>query len=44
MNFENHWDKDGDILLQVASVMDEERGTKTVVVALNEFKQTSNLS
>jgi len=44
MNSELHWDKDGDILLQVASDMDGERGKKTVLVALNEFKQTSHLS
>jgi hypothetical protein len=38
------WERDGSILLRVASVLDEERGNKTVRAALDEFKWNSDLS
>jgi hypothetical protein len=41
---ELRWESDGDVLLNVASIMDEERGKKTVVAALDEFKKNSQLS
>jgi hypothetical protein len=43
-DFTINWEADGSILLRVASVLDEERGAKTVINALNEFKCKSNLS
>ena len=38
------WETDGEILLQVAAIMDEERGAKTVINALNHFKGSDALS
>ncbi len=42
--FTINWETDGMILLRVASVLDEERGAKTVMNALHDFKCISNLS
>ena len=38
------WTTDSDIFIQVATIMDEERGDKTVLQALEEFKNESDLS
>jgi hypothetical protein len=38
------WERDGEVLLQVAIVMDEERGQQTVLNALEQFLNESNLS
>jgi transposase len=38
------WETDGEVLLQVAIVMDEERGQQTVLNALEQFLNESNLS
>lgn len=44
METDIHWEADGEILLQVAAIMDEERGSKTVNKALNDFKANNALS
>ncbi len=38
------WATDSEIFIQVATVMDEERGEKTVLQALEDFKNGSGLS
>jgi hypothetical protein len=38
------WKGDSDVLLHIATILDEERGSKTVIVALEEFKQEHELS
>ncbi len=38
------WTTDSDIFIQVATVMDEEHGGKTVLQALEDFKNGSDLS
>ena len=36
------WRTDSDIFIQLATIMDEERGDKTVLQALEEFKNKSD--
>jgi hypothetical protein len=38
------WERDGEVFLHVAKIMDEERGRKTVMKAVNEFMDNSPLS
>ena len=38
------WRTDSDIFIQLATIMDEERGNRTVLQALEEFKNESELS
>jgi hypothetical protein len=37
------WESDGEVFLHVANIMDEERGRKTVMKAVNEFMDNSSL-
>jgi hypothetical protein len=39
-----NWEVDGELLLQVAIVMDEEQGQQTVLNALEQFQNESNFS
>ena len=38
------WEADSHIFLNIARVLDEERGSKTVMVAVEEFKSENQLS
>lgn len=44
LSTELEWESDYETFLNVASAMDEERGTKSVLQALTEFKKESDLS
>ena len=39
-----HWETDEEVFIHVAKILDEERGRKTVMKALNEFMDNSSLS
>ena len=44
LSTELNWEADHETLMNTASALDEERGSKTVSMALNEFKKESDLS
>jgi hypothetical protein len=44
LNMDLSWCEDSQTLLQIAAIMDEERGKQTVLNALHEFKRDSQLS